>query len=559
MVNEYQQDDLSRAREQKIHKLRRQEEEHLAQTIASQGGLPYKDLTLTPVDGTALTILSKEEAENAGAVIISRKDSVLTVAVKNPSSFEVKNLLEKLRKESWRPSVVVVSPFSFEHAVSFFERFAYLKTNITGEVTVSSDLIKEFLSSITDTETLRNKINQVSPKDTSKLLELILAGAMKVDASDIHIEPRDAEAIIRLRIDGILYDLFGILPAAYHFLLERIKLLSGLKLNITDKGQDGRFSINAADNEVEIRTSTLPGERGEYVVMRLLNPTKLVSINKLGLRKDLLLVLNKELKRPNGMILTSGPTGSGKTTALAAFVKSISSEQIKIITIEDPIEYHLTGVEQTQVAPEDGYDFANGLRSIVRQDPDVILVGEIRDKETAEIAVQAALTGHLVFSTLHSNDAAGAIPRLVELGVNPENIAPALNLTMAQRLIRKICKTCASAEKISSQELKSVKVALANVPKGLVTVEINEHLKIFKAKGCKDCNGTGYKGRVGIFELFLLDETMKAFIAKNPGVYDIHLKAQERGMVPMQQDGILKILDGVTTLEEIERITGPIG
>src|SRR3989344_1367420 len=509
MVNEYQQDDLSRAREQKIHKLRRQEEEHLAQTIASQGGLPYKDLTLTPVDGTALTILSKEEAENAGAVIISRKDSVLTVAVKNPSSFEVKNLLEKLRKESWRPSVVVVSPFSFEHAVSFFERFAYLKTNITGEVTVSSDLIKEFLSSITDTETLRNKINQVSPKDTSKLLELILAGAMKVDASDIHIEPRDAEAIIRLRIDGILYDLFGILPAAYHFLLERIKLLSGLKLNITDKGQDGRFSINAADNEVEIRTSTLPGERGEYVVMRLLNPTKLVSINKLGLRKDLLLVLNKELKRPNGMILTSGPTGSGKTTALAAFVKSISSEQIKIITIEDPIEYNLTG--------------------------------------------------DLVFSTLHSNDAAGAIPRLVELGVNPENIAPALNLTMAQRLIRKICKTCASAEKISSQELKSVKVALANVPKGLVTVEINEHLKIFKAKGCKDCNGTGYKGRVGIFELFLLDETMKAFIAKNPGVYDIHLKAQERGMVPMQQDGILKILDGVTTLEEIERITGPIG
>ena len=342
-------------------------------------------------------------------------------------------------------------------------------------------------------------------------------------------------------------------------MLERVKLLSGIKLNVSDKGQDGRFSIHSGGEEIEIRASTLPGEHGEYIVMRVLNPTKLISINDLGLRKDLLDLVQHELKKPNGMVLTTGPTGSGKTTALAAFVQHIASSEIKIITIEDPIEYRIEGIEQTQVAPEEGYDFANGLSSIVRQDPDVILVGEIRDKETATIAIQAALTGHLVFSTLHTNDAAGAIPRLEELGVGVDTIAPAINVAMAQRLIRRVCKYCVVFAKATPEEITKLKKALSRVPENLIEKEINNELSLPQPKGCLRCNNAGYKGRVGIFEILIIDEAMEDFILKKPGNHEIRVWAVDHGMVPMQQDGVLKILEGFTTIEELERITGPIG
>ncbi|OHA52815.1 MAG: hypothetical protein A3A97_00450 [Candidatus Terrybacteria bacterium RIFCSPLOWO2_01_FULL_40_23] len=441
----------------------------------------------------------------------------------------------------------------------FFKRFAYLKTKITGEVNISYKLFEEFRLKVKDVDTLKKEIGEVAPSNTSQLIELVLGGAMSIDSSDIHIEPQQTQARIRLRIDGVLYDLLNITPQIYHLVLERVKLLSGIKLNVSDKGQDGRFSINTGNEEIEIRASTLPGEHGEYIVMRVLNPTKLISINDLGLRPDLLDLIQNELKKPNGMVLTTGPTGSGKTTALAAFVQNIASSQIKIITIEDPIEYRISGIEQTQVAPEKGYDFANGLTSIVRQDPDVILVGEIRDKETATIAIQAALTGHLVFSTLHTNDAAGAIPRLEELGVTVDTIAPAINVTMAQRLIRRACKYCAVQITATPEEITKIKKALAHVPKNLLGEKLDGDFKLPQTKGCPQCNNTGYKGRIGIFELLIIDEAMEDFILKKPGNHEIREWAIDHGMVPMQQDGILKILEGLTTVEELERITGPLG
>jgi type II secretory ATPase GspE/PulE/Tfp pilus assembly ATPase PilB-like protein len=348
----------------------------------------------------------------------------------------------------------------------------------------------------------------------------------------------------------------------YRAILSRIKLLSGLKLNISDIPQDGRFAVLISDNNreetIEIRTSSLPSEYGESLVLRILNPKSLISLEELGLREDLLETFKKEIKKPHGMIIVTGPTGSGKTTTLYAFLKTIQSPEIKIITIEDPIEYHLEGISQTQTAPKKGYDFASGLKSIMRQDPDVILVGEIRDSETAKIAIQAALTGHLVFSTLHTNDAAGTIARLVNLGVKTSDIGSAVNMIIAQRLIRRVCKKCCEFKKPSSLVLDKIKKEMENISKKIEIPAIDENLKIpfISSKKCKHCNFTGYKGRTGILEAFLIDEEMEKFIIDNPPISSLEEKAIKKGMVSMKQDGIIKILKGETTIEEVERVVG---
>ena len=302
----------------------------------------------------------------------------------------------------------------------------------------------------------------------------------------------------------------------------------------------------------------MPAEYGETIVLRLLNPKALIELEALGLREDLLEIFEKEIRKPNGMIIVTCPTGSGKTTTLYAFLRKVRNPEIKIITIEDPIEYHLEGISQTQVEPKAGYDFASGLKSIMRQDPDVILVGEIRDLETAEIALQAALTGHLVFTTLHTNDAAGTVARLTSLGAKPTNIGPAINMAIAQRLVRKICKKCGEFKKVSPQELGKIKKSLKGISSKIKIPKVNPDLKIPKVKGCQDCNFTGYRGRAGVFEAFLVDEEMEKFILKNPSIGALRTEVTRKGMITMQQDGLIKVLNGMTTTEEVERITGPI-
>ena len=345
------------------------------------------------------------------------------------------------------------------------------------------------------------------PQDeATHVLEAIIAGALKNEASDMHIESRETNALLRYRIDGILHDVVFLSLKIYVLLLSRIKLLSEMTLNIHDKPQDGRFTIKLKGVNIEVRVSVIPGPNGENIVMRILNPISInLSLNNLGLRKDLYEYVGKEIKRPNGMIITTGPTGSGKTTALYAFLKEVTDPEVKIITLEDPIEYHLEGLTQTQVETERGYTFASGLRAILRQDPDIVLVGEIRDQETAEIAIHAALTGHIVFSTLHTNDAAGAIPRFIDMGVNPTILSAALIDILAQRLLRRICPACKEEYEPTAQEKEKIKTALNNLPK---TVEIPPHaenFKLWRGKGCEKCNKTGYKGRVGIFEIIPVD------------------------------------------------------
>jgi len=431
---------------------------------------------------------------------------------------------------------------------------------ITGEIAIPLSQFSEIKKEIKNIAGFKEELERSLVKKMTEVLEVLLGGALILEASDIHIEPQEEEAKIRLRIDGILQDIITIERKIYEALLSRIKLLSGIKLNIANRPQDGRFSFLLPSQEdnlaIEIRTSTLPAEEGEAVVLRILNPKSLIAMEKLGLRKDLLELLKKEIKKPNGMIIVTGPTGSGKTTTLYAFLKEIQKPEIKIITIEDPIEYHLAGISQTQTTPEKGYDFASGLKSIMRQDPDAILVGEVRDLETVEIALQAALTGHLVLTTLHTNDAAGTIARLINLGAKTANIGPAINLIIAQRLIRKICPKCHRLEKISAQDLNKLEKELRGLSQSVKVPKISQELKIPQIKGCEACNLTGYRGRIGIFEGFLLDDEMEKFILTNPPTAALREKAMKNGMVSMKQDGFLKVLQGETTIEEVERTTG---
>ncbi|MEK7519549.1 MAG: GspE/PulE family protein [Patescibacteria group bacterium] len=436
------------------------------------------------------------------------------------------------------------------------------RPKITGEVKVVLD---EF-QTVENISLYISKIKEFLTAEVTRLLEAILGGAILLDSSDIHIEPEKEEVKLRLRIDGILNDAAGFSLKAYKTLLSRIKLLSGIKLNVTDRPQDGRFTILLSEKNqegseeetvIEIRASTLPSEGGETIVLRVLNPKNLIEIEALGLRKDLVEIFKKEIKKPNGMIIITGPTGSGKTTTLYAILKRINSPEVKIITIEDPVEYHLEGLSQTQVNSKKGYTFASGLKAIVRQDPDVVLVGEIRDLETAEIACQAALTGHLVFSTLHTNDAAGAIARLVDLGVKTVSIAPAINMVVAQRLPRRVCQKCVKFTLPSEIEAKKIKDGLKNVKKEILPKAFfQSSFKIPKPQGCKECNGTGYRKRIGIYETFLIDDEMERFIFKNPSIVDMRELAIKKGMVLMHEDGLIKVLEGITTIEEIERVAG---
>ncbi|MEF8847292.1 MAG: GspE/PulE family protein [Candidatus Paceibacterota bacterium] len=427
---------------------------------------------------------------------------------------------------------------------------------ITEEISISEKQLEQAKKNIKSVPDFKPAIKKKLKGKTTDLMQIILAGGISLNASDIHIEPLEKRAKMRVRVDGILHDVLFLPLPNYKSVLSRIKLLAGAKLNVSDRPQDGRFSITVGDFEVEVRVSIIPAEHGESIVLRVLNPQSLIDLGELGVRENLLQDFKNQIKKPNGMILVTGPTGSGKTTTLYAFLRQIRSPKKKIITIENPIEYHLEGISQTQTEKDKGYDFASGLESIVRQDPDVILVGEIRNKETAKIALQASLTGHLVFSTVHTNDAAGTITRLHSLGADIVNIAPALRMVIAQRLVREACDKCMEFRKPTSKELDKLKKALNNLPDEVEKPEINESTEIPDVHGCKYCNNTGYRGRTAIFEAFTVDEEIEELILNEPSISELRKKIQEKGMVTMKQDGFLKVLKGQTTIKEVERITG---
>lgn len=547
----------------KLKQMEREAEERDAQRRAKKSGHPYLDVKKTPISIEALALVPEEEAKNAKMAVLAirhQKQEAVVVAF-DPQSKTFLKAIEKLQAKNYKLDIRVASLSSLSHIWGFYKFVSKEAEHITGSIEIAQKKLLELQKKLTSLEDVKNVLKEASAGAafTSDLLEIILAGALANRASDIHLEPEEEFIKLRFRIDGLLHDVFSELKKnIYLYILSRVKLLSELKLNVHDEAQDGRFAIKFPQKEIEVRVAVAPAEFGEVAVMRLLDPDVIsLSLSDLGLREDDSVIVENELKKPNGMILNTGPTGSGKTTTLYAFLKHKQTPEVKIITIEDPIEYQLPGIEQTQVDEESGYTFQNGLRSLMRQDPDIILVGEIRDKETAEISIQAALTGHLVFSTVHANEAAGAIPRLLDLGVRSSSIGPALNLIIAQRLVRRLCGKCKTESKLSDDLARKIKKFVDNLP-SRVSRDKFKKPSIYEPRGCSECNGVGFKGRVGIYELLLIGPEMEELIDKETNEASLQEYALKREMVTVQADGILKAINGITTFEEIESATGPL-
>ncbi len=530
--------------------LKREEEEY--KNKASDLGLKFIDLRSVVIDIDALSVLSEKEARESYLVPFSRRGPSVSVAIINPNTESTKKSISDLKSRGYSLEVYITSPHILEFGLGKYKNVKEVSAFEIGTVNISEEELKKFQEEIRGISDLKNKVTQIT---TTKMLEVLIAGALNIEASDIHFEAEKSGARLRYRIDGVLNDITSINTDSYSKLLNRIKVLSKLKINIHGAPQDGRFTIKQGLVDIEVRVSVLPSEYGETTVMRLLDPRKIKqNIEDLGIRPELMEIIKEQLGRPNGSIFTTGPTGSGKTTSLYAFINYINNPHTKIITIEDPIEYHIQGISQTQVEPDKGYTFANGLRAIVRQDPDIILVGEIRDRETAEIALNAALTGHIVLTTIHTNNAAGTIPRLIDLGVKPQIIAPAINLAMAQRLVRRLCPKCKVEIKQSPDLFKKIKEKLGGALELPEVSNFSEQTIIYGPGKCNNCNQTGYKGRVGVYEAFKIDRDVEELILKNAAASEIQDTVIAKGFITMSQDGYIKVIKGVTSIEEIERV-----
>jgi len=544
--------------------LRKQEEEELILALAeAKYGIPPINLSGVVIDNNALRSVPEKDAislEIAPFKLVGRN---IHVAVRSPQPKKLESLNTYFTDHEYTPHFYMASLASLQKAWERYKEISYASESKMGVVTISGDALKKIMSGIKNMDDIKKAITETE-KDkthtTSHILEIVLAGAIAIDASDIHFEPEENTVRLRLRLDGVLHELMELPPFVHKFINSRIKLISGLKITTSAIAQDGRFSIFLDQSEINLRVSIMPGAYGESIVLRILNPKTIrLKLEDMGIEPNLYQVFMEEIKKPNGLILLTGPTGSGKTTTLYSFLQKIYSEEIKIITIEDPIEYHLPGISQTQTDDEKGYTFLEGLRSALRQDPDVIMVGEIRDNETAKTAVESALTGHLVFSTLHTNNAAGVIPRLIDLDVNPKILVSALSLSIAQRLIRKLCDNCKKEKSATEEEIKIIKnisdTAKSN-NKDFIKygVDINTPLKIYEAVGCDKCNKTGYKGRMGIFEAIQNDENIEKIIIENPSEREIKAIQAKQGSLSMREDGIIKVLKGITSLEEIKSV-----
>ncbi len=539
-----------------IEELQRREEEELAEMLSHKHGVKYQDLTRVSINSDALRLIPEEAARGAEAAAFEVVGKRLSLAVRSPQHPKLPPVLEDLGKRGYTIETFMVSRQSLSRAWERYKDLSFAVESKQGVLDVSPEELKRAIESIKVIGDIKKSVEEVSGMKrayrVSKILEVVLAGAFAVDASDVHVEPSEHDVRIRYRLDGVLQDVVEFDPDTANLLLSRLKLLSGLKLNVKDKPQDGRFSISLDQKTIEVRTSVIPGAYGETVVMRLLDPESIaVQFETLGMEPKLRALVEREIRNPNGMLLNTGPTGSGKTTTLYACLKKINSSEVKIITIEDPVEYHVSGLVQTQV-DQKNYTFLQGLRSALRQDPDVIMIGEIRDEEVAKTAVDAALTGHFVFSTLHTNNAAGSFPRLVDLGVNPKVFGSAMNVVMAQRLVRILCTSCKKEVPLEGKDKELVEKVVAGLRDKSVVPTDTSH--IYEPVGCGACNGTGFKGRIGIFEAIIVDNEMDALLRTSPAEQEIQAAQKKRDIMTMAEDGVVKVLNGITSLEELNRV-----
>lgn len=516
--------------------------EQIAQARAKLIGVPYISLEKQPISPEILSVLPEEVAKRFSVVPIAREGDVLSVAMVDPLDLQIIEFVEKKTGLTVRP---------------------YLSTQLAITKTIAEQYSGGLSSEVQEAlkEAAPGFLRPAAPKaeavgilgeaPVARIVSTLLEYGIKVRASDIHIEPLENETRIRYRIDGVLHEKL-VLPIKIHdAIVSRIKILGNMKIDEKRLPQDARFNFKIGTEEIDLRISSMPTTWGEKVVMRLLKKTGGVpSLPELGLRGKALRDLEENIARPHGIILICGPTGSGKTTTLYSILSKLNSIKVNIMTLEDPVEYQIAGVNQVQVNPQAGLTFASGLRSFLRQDPNIIMVGEIRDTETSDLAIQASLTGHLVFSTLHTNNSSGSLPRLLDMRAEPYLIASTTTCVMGQRVVRMICPSCKASKVPSAEVVKQVKEVLGN----LFDEKKQKDLKLYFGRGCDECNKTGYLGRVGIFEVLVISEKVARLILARETSQEIEKQAVVDGMITMKQDGFLKVLEGITTIEEVLRV-----
>ncbi len=516
----------------------------ITKAMAQIIGVPYIDLSNSPVDPQALSFISESVARKFMIMPYKYdpKDQIIYVASSDPFNTYITEFLGKKTSKK---------------IILAFDNAEEIKKTI--DVSYSQGLSPEVSEALKEYEPQAAKIaienigSIIKEAPIAKIVSTILEFAVKSRASDVHIEPQEAKTQVRYRIDGILHEKLTLPKSIHEALISRIKILSEMKIDEKRIPQDGRFSFKLGEDEIDLRISTLPTVNGEKIVMRLLKKTGGVpSLLDLGLRGPQFKDLEESISKPYGIILVTGPTGSGKTTTLYSILSRLNKPGVNILTLEDPVEYQIPGINQVQVNPQAGLTFATGLRSFLRQDPNIILVGEIRDKETTQLAIQAALTGHLVFSTLHTNDAATSIPRLIDLGGEPFLIASVLNASVAQRIVRRVCPYCKKIYDAPPPVQQNIKEVLGPLlPKPYLE---GQPIKLAKGEGCNECSSTGYLGRVAIFEVLKITRIINKMILQQATAKDIEGQAKNEGLIIMKQDGYLKTLEGLTTIEDVLRV-----
>lgn len=498
-----------------IYQFRRSDEETYTKAQARQYHVPYVNLVGYPILPHTLSLISVADIEKHKAVPFIRVGNKLRIAINTPNDDTIAFLQQIADKTGFEVGIALASPSSVNFGLHLAQLEAQ-KISQAQHVAVSESAQKQAMQAINSRQELEKKLAQAS---ATQVLDLLFAAATGMEASDIHVEPQEHDVRVRFRIDGVLQEITSLTDTSYHQILSRVKFLAHMKFDVKSVTQDGRFTIELAATTLDVRVSTLPSAYGQIIDMRLLKAhAEFIKLDQLGLSPKSLGYIKEAIALPHGMILVTGPTGSGKTTTLYAILDNLNQSGVKIITLEDPIEYRVTGIDQVQVENDKGFTFAEALKGVLRQDPDIVMVGEIRDKETADIGLQAAMTGHLFLSTLHTNNAPAALARFVDMGIEPYKIAGAINLIIAQRLVRKRCPKC-------------------------------------QGSGCETCNKTGYKGRIPILEVLKPSKALDDAIVRKASVRELYEIAQTEGMISLHDDGMEKVKQGLTTEEEVKRVT----
>lgn len=535
-----------------VGQINREFEEQSVAEKARELGLSYVNIEATPINPDLLYLIEPEDAKNGKMMPFFRIGKKVRVAVVDPENPKTKEVVKKLQDQGYMLNLNLASEHGLKKALSAYESQQYHVEKETDNVVKETEL-QAYEHEIENLAALKEKFTDITSEEA---LNYINVGAIKTGASDIHFQPEEKDVSVRFRIDGVLQNIFRVDKKIFENIANQLKYKAKLKLNIDNVPQDGRFSFVINQRKIDVRVSSLPTEYGETFVCRLLDQKRSnFDFKELGFTGQNFERAKELVGLPNGLILVTGPTGSGKTTTLYSLLDKYNTPETKIITLEDPIEYHLESVSQSQINEKRGYDFAGGLRAILRQDPDVVMIGEVRDLETAQTAAQASLTGHVVLSTLHTNSAVESIPRLINMGLQPFMLAPALHTVVAQRLVRRICKDCAEEKPFPKSEMDEIQATLRTMQEIDPSLEAKVPQNGLIPKGCDKCSHTGYSGQLALVEVFQVDNEIKELILEEVSAAKLFAAARKKKMLMMKEDGIFKVLNKETTLTEVHRVT----